>query len=30
LSTYGYTLDDIQQAIMDVKTGKGMKSIIAI
>jgi L-iditol 2-dehydrogenase len=28
LTTTGYTLDTIQEAILDVKTGKGMKSII--
>lgn len=30
LITQGYTLDNIQEAILDVKTGKGMKSIIHI
>jgi L-iditol 2-dehydrogenase len=28
LTTTGYTLDDIEQAILDVKNGKGMKSVI--
>ncbi|PZE22787.1 zinc-dependent dehydrogenase [Paenibacillus xerothermodurans] len=28
ITTEGYTLDTIQQAILDVKTGKGMKSVI--
>lgn len=30
LTTTGYTLDNIQEAILDVKTGKGMKSVIHI
>jgi L-iditol 2-dehydrogenase len=30
LTTTGYSLDNIQEAILDVKTGKGMKSIIHI
>ncbi|MDF2792226.1 MAG: threonine dehydrogenase, partial [Neobacillus sp.] len=28
LTTTGYTLDDIEQAILDVKNGNGMKSVI--
>jgi L-iditol 2-dehydrogenase len=28
ITTTGYTLDDIEQAILDVKNGKGMKTII--
>ena len=28
MSTTGYTLDDIEQAILDVKNGNGMKSVI--
>jgi len=30
LTTTGYTLDDIEQAIHDVRTGKGMKSVISV
>ena len=30
LTTTGYTLDDIEQAIDDVRTGNGMKSVITI
>ncbi|MED1437396.1 zinc-dependent dehydrogenase [Aeribacillus composti] len=29
LITTGYTLDDIEQAILDVKNGKGMKAVIS-
>lgn len=28
LTTHGYTLEMVEQAILDVKTGKGMKSVI--
>ncbi|WP_423410330.1 zinc-dependent dehydrogenase [Heyndrickxia sp. MSNUG] len=30
LTTTGYTLDDIEQAIMDVRNGNGMKSVITL
>jgi L-iditol 2-dehydrogenase len=30
LTTTGYTLDDIEQAILDVRNGNGMKSVITL